>query len=83
MPVTVQIITIAGAPSLILGSLSESHLSSLFLSFGEGALGPLRAVSATHHAKLTLCNVFMPTEPSLETMMPVSGRQNSPFGTYS
>ena len=87
MSVTVQIITIAeGADSDPRGSLSEPLLSSLLLCFlslslcvcmyichlGRGALGLPHAVSAMHHAKLTLCNAFMPTEPSLELMMPVA-----------
>ena len=83
--VTVQIITIAG------GALSDPSALSIFLlsmclsicHVGEGALGLLRAAAATHHATLTLCNAFMPTNPSLEVMMPVAVRRDSPFGAYS
>src|SRR5690242_5606807 len=65
-------------------SLSEPHLfcslclSSLSLSLmsvchvGEGSSGLLHAASATHHTRLTLCNAFMPTDPSLEVMMSVA-----------
>ena len=93
--VTVQIITIAGGALSDPGALSlwappvlslSAFLLSMCLSIchvGEGALGLLHAASATHHATLTLCNAFMPTNPSLEVMMAVTVRRDSPFGAYS